>query len=164
MGIVSLAKDALRGARQRAKAVFSAFHAPHQIIGDPPQLLRWRLFPRHNGYNVYLHKFLRDDDDRAMHDHSWSSLSFALRGTIADLSLSNGQVVKRIVRPGNVVWRRATYTHRIELVSKTAWTLFFVGPRIREWGFHCPKGWVHWRVYTKPGPGGRSQGVGRGCE
>lgn len=40
---------------------------PHQIIpsADDPYLLRWYIIP----LNVYLHKFMRSDDDRALHDH-----------------------------------------------------------------------------------------------
>ena len=51
--------------------------------------------------------------------------------------------------------------HRIEIRGgEQCWTLFITGPRIREWGFHCPQGWRHWRDYTKPGSYGQ---VGRGC-
>ena len=42
------------------------------------------------------------------------------------------------------------------------WSLFLFGPRIREWGFHCPeRGWVHWEEFTKPGRPGE---IGRGCD
>lgn len=40
------------------------------------------------------------------------------------------------------------------------WIIPRNGPRFREWGFACPKGWVHWREFTEPGSEGR---VGRGC-
>ena len=29
-----------------------------------------------------------------------------------------------------------------------------------EWGFHCPKGWVHWRDFTA---GKDGEIVGKGC-
>ena len=55
---------------------------PHFIIGgvDDPYLLRWFLIPRNHILNVYLHKFLRSDDDRALHDHPWWFVSIMLRG------------------------------------------------------------------------------------
>ena len=28
------------------------------------------------------------------------------------------------------------------------WSLFITGPVIREWGFHCPNGWRHWKQFT----------------
>jgi hypothetical protein len=31
---------------------------------------------------------------------------------------------------------------------------------VREWGFHCPRRWVHWRQFTA-GPNGET--VGKGC-
>ena len=42
---------------------------PHMVIGgaEDPYLLRWYLIPRNPFVNVYLHKFLRSDDDRALH-------------------------------------------------------------------------------------------------
>jgi hypothetical protein len=46
---------------------------PDFIIGgaDNPYLLRWWIIPRNRWCNVYLHKILRDDDPRALHDHPW---------------------------------------------------------------------------------------------
>lgn len=43
---------------------------PHFVIGnaDNPYMLRWFILPRNRLFNIYLHKFLRDDDDRALHD------------------------------------------------------------------------------------------------
>jgi hypothetical protein len=41
-----------------------------------------------------------------------------------------------------------------------AWTLFITGRRVRDWGFHCPKGWVPWQEFTDPTDSGR---VGKGC-
>ena len=59
--------------------------------------------------------------------------------------------------------------HRIELLEPIGrknnpircWTVFITGPRVREWGFHCPQGWVHWKRFTAPGDKGS---VGKGCE
>src|SRR3546814_20880058 len=56
--------------------------APSFVIGgeDNPYLRRWYIIPRNRWFNVYLHEFLRDDDDRALHDHPWVNLSILLRG------------------------------------------------------------------------------------
>lgn len=58
--------------------------------------------------------------------------------------------------------RRATFTHRIELTNGPVWTLFLTGPKVREWGFHCPQEWRHWTFFTNPKDGG--QATGRGCD
>jgi len=56
---------------------------PHFYIGGTqrPYLLRWYLLPRNRWMNLYLHKFCRDDDDRALHDHPWWFVSVMLVGT-----------------------------------------------------------------------------------
>jgi hypothetical protein len=138
--------------------------APDIVIGGPdnPYLRRWWLIPRNRYLNVYLHEFLRSDDDRALHDHPWVNLSVLLRGVywewretgIPDL------VVCDTYGPGDWVFRRSgRIAHRIE-VDQPCWTLFITGPRYREWGFHCPKGWVHWTKFTAADDPGQ---IGQGC-
>ena len=68
-----------------------------------------------------------------------------------------------------MVHRPAEFAHRVELdpvnqivadngvvawksfAEKPAWTLFITGKKQREWGFHCPKGWMHWEKFTEGG-------------
>jgi hypothetical protein len=54
---------------------------PDLIIGprDNPQTLRWHLF-RWRGWQLALHKWMRSDDDRALHDHSGHNMSVILNG------------------------------------------------------------------------------------
>jgi hypothetical protein len=56
--------------------------SPDFVIGgdERPYLLRWWVIPRNKVFNVYLHLFLRSDDDRALHDHPWANASMLLRG------------------------------------------------------------------------------------
>lgn len=147
---------------------------PDFYIGgkENPYLLRWWVIPRNRFFNVYLHKFLRDDDDRALHDHPWVSLSIVLRGGYFE-----HMPFRFAYRPvGSIVFRRSTAAHRIRLDTKAvydrdgnyvgtrsvpAWTLFITGPRIREWGFHCPQGWRHWKEFTSEVDSGN---IGKGCE
>lgn len=42
-----------------------------------------------------------------------------------------------------------------------AWTIFITARYKREWGFHCPKGWVPWRQFTDATTGGNQ--IGAGC-
>lgn len=133
---------------------------PHFVVGPPedPYLWRWYVIPRNPICCIYIHKFLRDDDDRAMHDHPWSSVSLLVWGRYVEQTAQG----KKEYRAGSVLFRKATHTHRIELPEgRPAWTLFVTGPRVREWGFHCPQGWVHWRKFTAADQPGR---VGKGCD
>ena len=136
---------------------------PDFIIGgrDAPYLKRWWLIPRNPIFNVYLHKFLRSDDDRALHDHMYMNLSYLLRGEYVEHTIAQGGVHRsKKYRAGDVRLRLPTTAHRIE-VGEPVWSLFVTGPRVREWGFHCPAGWRHWRVFVNEKDSGD---VGRGCE
>lgn len=151
---------------------------PDFIVGadnpDGAYLRRWWLIPRNRVFNVYLHCFLRDDDDRALHDHPWPWLSFLLDGAYIEHTVAGGGIHYRKVREAGSIkasgpWR----AHRIELLKFSTqrdvpprplecWTVFITGPVVREWGFSCPqRGWVHWKNFTAEGKPGE---IGPGCE
>ena len=141
---------------------------PDLIIGEPedPYLLRWWVLPRNRWFNIYLHKFLHSDDDRALHDHPWRNMSIVLKGAYVE-HLQDGQSkLRKAWRPW-AFWRlpvrSATALHRVELIgNRPVWTLFLTGPVVRRWGFACPKGWVFWEDYVEIAPGGNK--TGRGCD
>lgn len=158
---------------------------PDVVIGgaEHPYLLRWWIIPRNRFFNVYLHEFRRADDDRALHDHPWFTLSLLLRGCYVEHTIRAGGIHRRRRRSaGAIVLRSPWHAHRIELVRRwlpvveqdglahhrfagelPCWTLFVTGPVLREWGFHCPlRGWVHWRTFTDPETAGTT--IGKGCE
>lgn len=151
--------------------------APDFVIGSPdrPYLLRWWLLPRNPVFNVYLHRFCRPDDDRALHDHPWVWASLVLRGGYFEHTIAAGGIARRHWRaPGSLRVRLPWTAHRVELRPLSVgmdlcgspfaacWTLFMTGPRLRNWGFHCPeRGWVPWQQFTAPGAPGE---IGPGCE
>ncbi len=139
---------------------------PDFIVGgaERPYLRRWFVIPRNPVFNVYLHQFMRSDDDRALHDHPWMNCSVLLRGCYVEHTVQAGGIHRRHVLLAGDVHLRLTgrFAHRIELVDGPCWTLFITGPRYRQWGFHCPdRGWVHWKQFTQAGDPGA---IGRGCE
>jgi hypothetical protein len=141
---------------------------PDQTIGgsERPYMLRWYLIPKNRVFNIYLHQFLRDDDDRALHDHPWASMSYVLETGYWEHT-PDGRFWRA---PGAVVFRRATARHRIALLrdegvpetwgGMPAWTIFMTGPNVRQWGFHCQHGWVHWRDFTSQD----GNSIGAGCD
>lgn len=137
---------------------------PDVVIGGflDPYLYRWFVIPRNRVFNVYLHKFLRSDDDRALHDHPWVNLSVLLNGEYAEHEIDAGGVHRRTVyQAGAMRFRRSgRMAHRIELRGVPCWTLFVTGPRYREWGFHCEQRWIHWKDFTAADDPGA---IGRGC-
>lgn len=153
---------------------------PDFIVGGEknPYLLRWWVIPRNPVLNIYLHEFLRDDDDRALHDHPWASVSILLRGSYIEHTIAQGGVHSRtrLKAPAIRVRWSGKLAHRIELTrsalvmgrharvlgrKQPCWTLFITGPRYRQWGFHCPHGWVHWKKFTAPNDKGS---IGAGCD
>ena len=155
---------------------------PDFLIGPnhaDPYMRRWWIIPRNKIFNIYLHHMRHDDDDRAPHDHPWWSLSLCLQGHIQEFELvQSGDFSERDYREGNDTylgnqafrindiykgdwkWRGKEYAHFLKLPDGDAWTLFITGPKIRKWGFHCPKGWLPWDKFVDPTDPGKP---GRGC-
>lgn len=147
---------------------------PDVIIGgaNAPYLRRWHVLPRNRIFNLYLHHFLRDDDDRALHDHPWAWCSYVLAGGYYEHTIAAGGIHHRRWRPaGSLAISGPRRAHRVELhkhqaehgpLHVTCFTLFATGPTVRNWGFHCPqRGWVPWQEFTDPADPGIA---GRGCE
>lgn len=141
---------------------------PDRCIGGEsnPYMLRWFLIPRNPVLNVYLHNILRSDDDRALHDHPWVSVSLMLSGPLMEAYRPDHrkpETQERVLETGQVVFRAARFSHRLVVVPGTlgALTLFITGPRIRKWGFWCPHSWRYWRDFAD---GEHGETVGRGCD
>ena len=126
------------------------------VIGplDDPYLLRWWFIPRNKYFNIYIHHILKDDDDRALHDHPWFNCSIVVKGVLQETMPSRKRILRRFIP----YLRKPTAAHSLQ-VKSPVWTIFITGPRVREWGFLCPKGWRHWRKFVGENPGE----VGRGC-
>lgn len=132
---------------------------------------RWNRFVAKVGGwlpNLYLHCFLRDDDDRAHHDHPSMALSAILfTGYVEHTIAAGGIHHRREYNPGAVRFLGLHHAHRIELKRDAAgkpiqcWSLFMFGPMLREWSFHCKNGWVHWKKFTAADNAGE---VGAGCD
>ncbi len=138
--------------------------APDFLIGKSGDtyMERWWVLPRNRFFNVYLHHFLRSDDDRALHDHPWWNASILLYGQYTEHTVARGGVNHRAqYAAGDIKLRTAVYAHRIELTDGPCWSLFITGPTIREWGFHCPAGWRPWRQFVDTKNSGD---IGRGCD
>lgn len=149
---------------------------PHFYIGgrERPYMLRWYLIPRNRWLNIYLHKFCRDDDDRALHDHPWWFASLMLWGQYLetrDVTISGDcfqceHRVDQVRSFPSIAFRRSTDRHRVTLAKDATgrpvpcWTLVITGRKVREWGFWCPKGFVPWHKFVAVDDPGA---IGPGC-
>jgi hypothetical protein len=129
---------------------------PDFVIGED-YLRRWWVIPRNEQVNVYLHDIRKSDDDRAMHDHPWANTSYLIFGSYLEHT-PQGTFVRTA---GDVVERPANALHRLDVIpGERAISLFITGPKVREWGFACDHGWVHWQDFTSAEDSSRT---GRGC-
>lgn len=138
--------------------------APDVRIGKPDDdyMLRWWVIPRNRFFNIYLHNFLRSDDDRALHDHPWLNMSILLDGRYTEHTIADGGVHRRVeYSAGDIKLRGPKYAHRVELTHGACWSLFITGPVMRDWGFHCPQGWRHHTEFVDSNNSGH---IGRGCD
>lgn len=112
-------------------------------------------------FAVRLHRILRSDDDRALHDHPWDYATVILRGGYIEVrprpanycdypDPTLGPTVREWIGPGRALLRRAESLHRLELPDgQPCITLFITGRRRRTWGFQTPDGWVSHRDYER---------------
>lgn len=148
---------------------------PHQIIGpdNDPYMLRWFVLPKNPWFKVYVHKFLRSDEERALHDHPWSFVSMILKGEYLEYT-PQGPNPHRRTR-WSIAHRESTHRHRVALINgfnpdgsyglQPCWTLVVCGPHVREWGFWCHdwvsdgvqrhlvERFVHWTQWGSAGCG-----------
>jgi hypothetical protein len=120
-----------------------------KVIGDPchpeigPLMVRYVMVHTH-WLGVYLHHFLRSDNDRHFHDHPWSFVTILLSGGYLEHTPEGTFWRRRF----SVLWRPAEWQHWVE-VKRPVWTLMLRFPRRREWGFITDRGWVDWQTYDR---------------
>ena len=145
------------------------------FAGDP-YLVRYTIIST-RWFRLFVHKILRSDDDRDLHDHPWPFWTLILWGRytehvpILPVQFMDCKMItkSRKFGPGSLIRHRASDCHRLDLEVdwkhkppepgqrygtstagsfKPVWTLFFAGIRRRDWGFHTPNGWVQWEEYV----------------
>jgi hypothetical protein len=133
---------------------------PSRVItagGDEPYLYKYLVWQSSEGKDsvrVHLHRFVRSDEDRELHNHPWRwAVSLVLAGGYREERrvLAGDTVYRRRVSPGSVnVITNWTY-HRVDLLDEECWTLFVSGPVVGSWGFWNRLTGVHtpWREFMQ---------------
>lgn len=117
------------------------------------------------------HIFLSDNE--CLHDHPWDFMSIILKGGYWEVTeyltgvkdegwpfTAEKALDKIWYNPGKILFRKANSKHRIELGSKRTgneswkivpcWTLLFMIPRKRDWGFWTKAGkFIKHNVYER---------------
>lgn len=108
------------------------------------------------GLTVYLHRFVRDDHERNLHNHPWNhAISLVLTGRYNEHHAPHSywlssHTVNAIEHTRQVRWAnhitRATF-HRIARVKPETWTLFIHTGWKHHWGFLRRLGAHHFAHY-----------------
>lgn len=169
---MQIPEDVRVGLLAVAEAIMAS-RPPDFVIGDPanPYMLRWHLVRSHQTASAYIHRILRSDDDRALHDHRGDNVSVILKGgyleatpygcSIPRTAAQAQEIVYAYHGAGEVLDRAGEAAHRLVLEpGEEAVTLFVTAPTRREWGFWCPTGWIPWQQFVDMKDPGA---VGPGC-
>lgn len=126
---------------------YTGLRPPDIYLGraDDHQLERWYVLPRNDQFNIYLHWFLRSDDDRAPHDHVADNISLLLRGRYAEVTPEG----TTIYEAGDRVERKAEQLHRVELIDGPTLSMFVIQKPRRVWGFQTEEGWEDWQTFYR---------------
>lgn len=151
-----------------AEKILGDYRIPDLVIAPDgaPYIYRWEIV-RSAVANVYLHMQVASDPERPLHDHPWDNTSVILSGgyqerinerTPASYRGAEDLAVMRSRHKGDVIFRKAEWPHRLFLPKGTPYTLslFTTGPKVRDWGFWTPQGWVINYDLIETLPDGRS--------
>ena len=105
--------------------------------------------------SIRLHRIMREDRDRNLHDHPWDARTFILRGWYREerprrrCGMSNWTPTYHVQRdPGDTAALLFGQYHRITEVSPDGvWTLFVTWRKRGTWGFLVDGQKVPWRKY-----------------
>lgn len=120
-------------------------NVPHDAPPEQVLLIRWRVVQT-PWFSVFVHKHLRPDPQRDLHDHPFSFVSLIVKGGYRELRHRASLPLLHVAL--SMRFMRATWPHSIlDLVRVPTWTILFIGPRYRDWGFYTDAGWVHHKDY-----------------
>lgn len=115
---------------------------------NEPYLERYYIFLKDRKwfpFNVFIHKFLKSDPDD-LHDHPWPYMTIILRGGYWEWTRNSS--IPQWKGAGQIRFGHSTDYHRIELEPGVeCWTMFFPGPKLRDWGFLVKNRWVQHEQY-----------------
>ena len=122
--------------------------------GEKEYLIRYYLFLKDRTwfpFNVTLHKICQSDEPK-LHDHPWPWMTVVLKGGYWEHT--EGSKYPKWKGPGRITFSRSKRYHRLQLGQDKwhntipCWTLFFMGPKRRDWGFKDDNGnWVNNQDY-----------------
>lgn len=106
---------------------------------------RWQIL-KTRWFSIYLHGIYSEDKDKHLHNHPWDYTSIVLKGKYIE---ETPKGINKLY-PGKIVSRNGLDYHKIlKLQTKSVYTLFFVSPIKRHWGYLVNGEWVHHEIYRE---------------
>jgi hypothetical protein len=97
-------------------------------------------------FNIMLHRICLSDPDE-LHDHPWWYATLILKGGYWEVT-PEGRYWRG---PGHFRLRPPQSLHRLEVPENSpgSWSLFFRGPKLKNWGFLQGNQWVDHKTYLE---------------
>jgi hypothetical protein len=114
---------------------------------------RWWLHPAEDDKqsplaSIRIHHILRADHERHLHNHPWAARTIILKGWYRERRMVGGVEVETTLHAGDTAAIGVDTFHSIDEVSPGGvWTMFFMSPWQKTWGFDTDHGFVPWRTY-----------------
>jgi len=88
------------------------------------------------GGGIYLHRFHASDQEPELHNHPFrDACALVLSGGYIEERRVGDTVIRREVLPGDVNPIDGDDFHRVELIGKESWSLFWTREKVHSWGF-----------------------------
>jgi hypothetical protein len=125
-----------------------ASRPPNGVMGNAKA---WNVHNEPGKWVLNIHLWDGIDTNGVRHDHIHDSVSLCLEGSMIEEYGIPPETHRRLIQPGDIVFRAAEFAHMIPANEDAKCiTLFLAGPAIRKMGFYCPQGWTETLVR---GPG-----------
>lgn len=112
-------------------------------LGKEPYAYRWVF--EFWFFSIRVHHWICSDDLRYFHDHPFSFFRLILKGGYVDHSPAGHTKFNRF----SFGWVSAGYKHNVEVDAGGCWSLLFVFPQSRLWGFWVDSNFLRSDIYFK---------------
>ena len=105
-----------------------------------PYAYRWCFITPY--FSIRVHRWLRSDDKRYMHDHPWSFTTIVLKGSYTDVSVENKDsdtLIEDKLKFLSIRKRTSSHIHYVRINKPNTYTLLFTSNIENKWAFFVNK-------------------------
>jgi hypothetical protein len=106
---------------------------------------RWQIL-KTRWFSIWIHCIYAPDEDKHLHNHPWDFKSMVIKGSYLE-ETENGNIFQKF---GKFNSRNGDDFHKIlKLNTEKVYSLFFVTPPKREWGYKVDGKFIQHEEYRK---------------